>query len=115
LRKLERNGKLKEKNSTRMRLKIQLIEQQLRMLRLLNSRESMKTNLSGFVTKTKSKRKNTKISTRTFSRIQAAHSLGLISLLKEKLTLLDLFLFLSVHPMTNSKNFIKRNPKSSSM
>jgi hypothetical protein len=115
LRKLEKNGKPKEKNSMRMRLKIQSTEQQLRMLRLSNSRESTKTSLSGFVTKTRSKRKNTKISTRMFSKIQATLSLGLISLLKEKLTLLALFLFLNVHPMTSLKSFIKRNQKSSSM
>jgi len=115
LRKLEKNGKPKEKNSTKMKLKIQSTEQQLRMLRLSNSRELMKTNLSGFVIKIKSKRKNTKISTRMFSRIQATHSPGLILLLREKLILLGLFLFQNVHPMTNSKSFIKRNLRLNSM
>lgn len=114
LKKLESNGKKKEKNSTKNKLKTQSTEQLLRMSKLLNSRESTKINLFGFVIKIKSKRKNIKNSTRTCSRIQATPSPGLISLLKEKLTLLVLFLFPNVHLMTNSKSFIKRNQKSSS-
>jgi len=85
------------------------------MLILSNSRELTKTSLFGLEIKIKSKRNNTKNFIKMYSRIQATHSPGLISLLKEKLTLLVSFLSPNVHPMTNLKSSIRKNQKSSYM
>lgn len=99
----------------RKKLKIQLIEQSQKKLRLLNSKGSTKTDLYGLELNLKLKRNNTKISTKMFSKIQVILSPTLTSLLKVRLNLQVLFSSLKEHLMINSKSSMKRNLKSNSM
>lgn len=95
--------------------KIQSTEPLPNRFKLLNSKESMKTNPYGPDLNHNSKKKIIENSIKTCSKILVNPSNGLISLQKDKPSLQDYFSYPKEHLMINLKSFMRKSQKWSYM